>query len=85
MNPRQFQEKRVSVTQACDLVEHITTRAGTTSEVESRDGIIRFQDEASVPTQHTQPLLVCTSLQIKIHIHGTCWDKVVKESREIDG
>ena len=66
MNPRQFQEKRVSVTQACDLVEHITTRAGTTSEVESRDGIIRFQDEASVPTQHTQPLLVCTSLQIKI-------------------
>ena len=72
INPLQFQEKMVSMTQVCDLVEHITTRVGATSEVESKDCIISpkmkhylFMKHLSICMQHTRPLLVYTSLKKK--------------------
>ena len=92
INPLQFQEKMVSMTQVCDLVEHITTRVGATSEVESKDCIIRpkmkhslFMKHLSICMQHTRPLLVHTSLK-KIHIHCPLWSRRWwKKSREFDG
>jgi hypothetical protein len=86
INPLQFQEKMVSMTQVCDLVEHITTRVGATSEVESKDCIISpkmkhylFMKHLSICMQHTRPLLVYTSFKKNTYSLSTLVKKVVKE------